>query len=154
MDSLSSSFIHLPLLQHPVLTSLSHAFAGNVYISGLIMILLNVGTSFLMQDMMPIAQRLFSNVWVRRLVFFAIFFTATRDLPASLLLTLAFILLVDVFLNKDSAYYLIPDDGESTSPHESFGNPSTPSRSNRPLGFDAFQQRVAQFNRLSRYHDL
>ena len=162
MDPLSSSFIHLPILQHPFLTSLSQAFAGNVYISGLIMILLNVGTSFLMQDMMPIAQRVFSNVWLRRLVFFAIFFTATRDLPASLLLTLAFILLVDVFLNKHSAYYLIPDDDESTEsttssastdPRESFNNPATPSRTTRGLGYGAFQQRVAQLNRLSRYNE-
>ena len=74
------------------------------------MILLNVGTSFLMQDMMPLAQRVFANVWVRRLVFFAIFFTATRDLVASVLLTVAFTLLVDVFLNEQSAYYLLPDE--------------------------------------------
>ena len=106
----TASLLHLPLLQHPFLASLSQAFAGNVYISGLVMILLNVGTSFLMQDMMPLAQRVFANVWVRRLVFFAIFFTATRDLVASVLLTVAFTLLVDVFLNEQSAYYLLPDE--------------------------------------------
>ena len=106
----SASLLHLPLLQHPFLASLSQAFAGNVYISGLVMILLNVGTSFLMQDMMPLAQRVFANVWVRRLVFFAIFFTATRDLVASVLLTVAFTLIVDVFLNEQSAYYLLPDE--------------------------------------------
>ena len=106
----TASLLHLPLLQHPFLASLSQAFAGNVYISGLVMILLNVGTSFLMQDMMPLAQRVFANVWVRRLVFFAIFFTATRDLVASVLLTVAFTLLVDVFLNERSAYYLLPDE--------------------------------------------
>jgi hypothetical protein len=106
----TASLLHLPLLQHPFLASLSQAFAGNVYISGLVMILLNVGTSFLMQDMMPLAQRVFANVWVRRLVFFAIFFTATRDLVASVLLTVAFTLLVDMFLNERSAYYLLPDE--------------------------------------------
>ena len=105
----TTSLLHFPLFQHPFLASLSQAFAGNVYISGLVMILLNVGTSFLMQDMMPLAQRVFANVWVRRLVFFAIFFTATRDLVASVLLTVAFTLLVDVFLNERSAYYLLPD---------------------------------------------
>ena len=175
----TASLLHLPLLQHPFLASLSQAFAGNVYISGLVMILLNVGTSFLMQDMMPLAQRVFANVWVRRLVFFAIFFTATRDLVASVLLTLAFTLLVDVFLNEQSAYYLLPDEyrtpaasgavgtGASTvdaaaqqdearaTARETFANPGGPAahvqQQQRGGGFAAFQQRAAQWDRLRRY---
>ena len=177
----TASLLHLPLLQHPFLASLSQAFAGNVYISGLVMILLNVGTSFLMQDMMPLAQRVFANVWVRRLVFFAIFFTATRDLIASVLLTVAFTLLVDVFLNEQSAYYLLPDeyrtpavsnvvgggggvgatvdataqqdDARSTT-RETFANPVGPAvqvQQQRGGGFAAFQQRAAQWDRLRRY---
>ena len=152
---------------------------GNVYISGLVMILLNVGTSFLMQDMMPLAQRVFANVWVRRLVFFAIFFTATRDLVASVLLTVAFTLLVDVFLNEQSAYYLLPDeyrtpaasgaveaaastvdaaaqqDEARATARETFANPGSPTAhvqvQQRGGGFAAFQQRAAQWDRLRRY---
>lgn len=90
------------------LSTLSHAFSSNMYVSGLVMILLNVGTSYLMQDLMPIAHRIFSVLWVRRLVFFAIFFTATRDLKVSVLLMIVFTLLVDIFLNEDSDYCLIP----------------------------------------------
>jgi hypothetical protein len=174
----TASLLNLPLLQHPFLASLSQAFAGNVYISGLVMILLNVGTSFLMQDMMPLAQRVFANVWVRRLVFFAIFFTATRDLVASVLLTVAFTLLVDVFLNEQSAYYLLPDeyrtpaasgavgggdavgaaastvDARATA-RETFANPGGPAAhvqmQQRGGGFAAFQQRAAQWDRLRRY---
>ena len=176
----TTSLLHLPLLQHPFLASLSQAFAGNVYISGLVMILLNVGTSFLMQDMMPLAQRVFANVWVRRLVFFAIFFTATRDLVASILLTVAFTLLVDVFLNEQSAYYLLPDeyrtpaasgaveaaastvdaaaqqDEARATARETFANPGGPAarvqqQQQRGGGFAAFQQRAAQWDRLRRY---
>jgi len=121
----TASLLHLPLLQHPFLASLSQAFAGNVYISGLVMILLNVGTSFLMQDMMPLAQRVFANVWVRRLVFFAIFFTATRDLVASVLMTVAFTLLVDVFLNEQSAYYLLPDEYRTPAASGAVGGSGT-----------------------------
>lgn len=90
------------------INALSHAFSSNMYVSALVMILLNVGTSYLMQDLMPIAHRIFSFVWVRRLVFFAIFFTATRDLKVSLLLMILFTLLVDIFLNENSEYCLIP----------------------------------------------
>ncbi len=102
MDSLFA------LLDTSVITPVAQAFSANIYVSGIVMVLLNVGTSYLMQDLMPIANRMFAFVWVRRLVFFAIFFTATRDLRVSVLLTIMFTLLVDVFLNEDSDYCLIP----------------------------------------------
>ena len=96
------------------ITALSQLFSSNVYVSGLIMLLLNVGTSYLMQDLMPIAHRIFSSYWVRRLVFFAIFFTATRDLRVSILMTILFTLLVDLFLNEQSEYCLIPYENRTT----------------------------------------
>lgn len=96
------------LLDTSVIAPVAQAFSANIYVSGIVMVLLNVGTSYLMQDLMPIANRMFAFVWVRRLVFFAIFFTATRDLRVSVLLTIMFTLLVDVFLNEDSDYCLIP----------------------------------------------
>ena len=106
--------------------ALSHAFSSNMYVSALVMILLNVGTSYLMQDLMPIAHRIFSFVWVRRLVFFAIFFTATRDLKVSLLLMILFTLLVDMFLNENSEYCLIPYEYRLPQPQ------MTNSQSQRP----------------------
>tara|TARA_Y200000002_G_C22671173_1_gene660102 strand:- start:133 stop:495 length:363 start_codon:yes stop_codon:yes gene_type:complete len=72
------------------------------------MILLNVGSSFLMQDIMPVMGRFFQNIWIRRLVFFAIFFTATRNLLTSILLTLIFTLIIDLFLNEKSSFCMIP----------------------------------------------
>ena len=96
------------------INALSQLFSSNVYVSGIIMLLLNVGTSYLMQDLMPIAHRIFSSYWVRRLVFFAIFFTATRDLRVSILMTILFTLLVDLFLNEESEYCLIPYENRTT----------------------------------------
>lgn len=98
----------LSMLEQNVFTPFAHSFSSNVYVAGVVMILLNVGTSYLMQDLAPLAHRVFSFVWVRRLVFFAIFFTATRNLLVSIVLTVVFTLLVDVFLNESSAYCLIP----------------------------------------------
>lgn len=100
------------------LTSLSTGMTTNTYVSGIIMILLNVGTSFLMQDIMPVAGRFFQHVWVRRLVFFAIFFTATRNLLTSLLLTLIFTLIIDLFLNEKSSFCMIPYEYRQNSASE------------------------------------
>ena len=112
------------------LSALSQAFSSNMYVSALVMILLNVGTSYLMQDLMPIAHRIFSVLWVRRLVFFAIFFTATRDLKVSLLLMIVFTLLVDVFLNEHSDYCLIPYEHRMSKPQQP-GTAPLPSHPNR-----------------------
>lgn len=103
----------------------AQAFSSNVYISGIVMILLNCGTSYLMQDITPITHRLFSSFWVRRLVFFAIFFTATRDLKVSLVLMVIFTLLVDMFLNEKSQFCLIPYQyRQQQSPEPSLPSPS------------------------------
>lgn len=93
-----------------VLSPFAHAFSGNMYVSGIIMILLNAGTSHLMRDLTPITDRVFSVVWMRRLVLFAIFFTAIRHLWISILLTLIFTLFIDVLFNENSSYCLIPYD--------------------------------------------
>lgn len=128
------ALFHMPLLHHPILTGLGQAFASNVYVSGLVMIMLNVGTSYLMQDLMPLAQRVFAYVWVRRLVFFAIFFTATRDLVASVLLTLAFVLLVDVLLNERSKYCVLPFEWRA---HATVGPEATGPEATGPEATDA-----------------
>ena len=82
--------------------------ATNKYTAGIMMIMLNVGTTYLVQDIMPLANRLFQHRWARRIIFFVIFFTATRDVFCSLVLTLACTLLLDFFLNERSRYCLIP----------------------------------------------
>lgn len=122
-----------PLLD---ITTLSQAFSSNVYVSALVMILMNVGTSYLMQDLMPIAHRIFSVLWVRRLVFFAIFFTATRDLKVSILLMIVFTLLVDLFLNENSEYCLIPYEHRLPQPHQ----PTQPVHAPAPPQQQAQQQ--------------
>ena len=80
----------------------------NKYTAGIMMILLNIGTSYLVQDIMPLANRLFQHRWARRIIFFVIFFTSTRDVFCSLVLTLTCTLLLDFFLNENSRYCLIP----------------------------------------------
>ena len=126
------SLLHVPFLESAFIGNMNAMIASNSYVSGLIMILLNVGTSYLMQDIMPLAQRVFSFVWTRRLVFFAIFFTATRDLVASVILTIIASVLLDVFLNEDSRYCLIPyeyrahaSDAMSRTPQSAVSSSST-----------------------------
>lgn len=118
--------VHLPRSLHPsshrratmdavyrlfhakVMAPLSDTFNSNVYVTSVVLIIMNMGSSYLMQDLVPLANRMFAYRWVRRIVFFAIMFTSTRNLAVSILLTLVFTLAVDVLLNESSAYCLLP----------------------------------------------
>ena len=132
----------LSTLEQNVFTPFAQSFSSNVYVAGVVMILLNVGTSYLMQDLAPLAHRVFSFIWVRRLVFFAIFFTATRDLLVSIVLTVLFTLLVDVFLNESSAYCLIPYEFRGAAPPVQHA-PETPAH-NAQNSVEAFGETTTQ----------
>ena len=78
------------------------------YVAAIVMLLMNMGTSFLMQDMAPIIQSVFRHVWMRRAVLFAIFFTATRNIVFSLMLTLVCTFVIDFAMNPASRFYMVP----------------------------------------------
>ena len=86
---------------------ITSSFSTNPVISGFVMLFLNVGTGFLMQDISPVVQNIFKHKWLRRLVFFAIFFTATRQLLISIGLTIICTLLLDYFFNAQSHFYIL-----------------------------------------------
>ena len=98
----------------------------NKYFTGIMMILLNIGSRYVAMDLSETQQRILSSVWVRRALVFTIVFIATRDIKVSLLLTLMFVILISGLFNGKSRYCILPksyleldknDDGE-ISPEE------------------------------------
>ena len=81
---------------------------NNQYVIGFMVLLMNFGMSHLAQDVMPVANRIFNHRWARRALLFVVFYTSTRNLVVSAVLTLATTLLLDALLNEDSRYCLIP----------------------------------------------
>lgn len=78
------------------------------YASALMMLTMNFGMTFVMQELAPITSRLFSFTPMRKIVLFAILFTGTRDIIATLVLLFIIILIFDFVLNEKSAWCLIP----------------------------------------------
>lgn len=76
--------------------------------SGIIMILLNIGSKYVTLDISKTQESFLSNIIIRRLLVFTIVFTATRDLIISLILTAVFIVLVSGLFNENSRTCLIP----------------------------------------------
>jgi uncharacterized membrane protein len=79
------------------------------FLNGVLVILANVGTNYLLQDIFPVANKLFKSFFMKKVVLFILFYMATRDVIVSVLLTICFSLMIDHFLNEKSRFCLIPE---------------------------------------------
>lgn len=66
------------------------------------MLLLNIGSRFVIEDISKSQEEWFSNQVLRRLVIFAICFIATRDVVTSVVLTAGFIIFTSGIMASDS----------------------------------------------------
>lgn len=76
--------------------------------SGIIMILLNLGSKYVSIDISKAQEKFLSNNIIRKFLIFTIVFTATRDIIISIFLTVFFIVLNKYILNEHSIVSLIP----------------------------------------------
>ena len=81
---------------------------NNKYFVGIIMILLNLGSKYISVELSQSQEKFLGSPIIRRLILFTVFFTATRDIWISFLLTAAFVILVSGIFHDDSFYCLIP----------------------------------------------
>ena len=78
------------------LTNLStiEKIATNKYFIGFVMITMNIGARFLIEELTPEQKKWINTQTFRRFIVFCAFFAATRDLLAAATLTIIFILFV------------------------------------------------------------
>ena len=68
---------------------------------GISMLLINIGSKYILMDMSPSYEAYLRNIVLRRLTIFALFFIATKDVLISICLTAAFVVLSSNMFNKD-----------------------------------------------------
>tara|TARA_A100001015_G_scaffold318617_1_gene439028 strand:- start:515 stop:892 length:378 start_codon:yes stop_codon:yes gene_type:complete len=93
------------------ITSINNSFDtlnNSKLFAGIIMILLNLGSRYIAQELSDTHEELLNNVIIRRIIVFTVAFTATRDIITSLILTAAFVILVSGIFNENSKYYILP----------------------------------------------
>ena len=66
----------------------------NKYFIGLMMIMVNIGARFIIDELNDEHRKIFKNLYFRRAVIFAVIFMATRDIIIAFVVTGIFILLV------------------------------------------------------------
>ena len=72
----------------------------NKYLLGIMMILINIGARFIVEDLSKEQRDLVNNHITRKIIVFLVFYIATKDLIASLTLTLIYILFMSDLLNE------------------------------------------------------
>tara|TARA_Y100000389_G_scaffold43467_1_gene38093 strand:+ start:40 stop:492 length:453 start_codon:yes stop_codon:yes gene_type:complete len=77
-------------------------------LSGITLLLLNIGSKYLILDISKSSQALLKLKIIRRLTLFSIFFVGTRDIILSFLLTSAFIIFSNGLFNEKSKYCILP----------------------------------------------
>lgn len=81
---------------------------NNSYFIGFMMIILNLGTKYLMQDFGFIIDFVFKNKLIKRIVLFTVFFVSTRNIKVSIILTGIVVLLTLELFNEKSKHCLFP----------------------------------------------
>jgi len=89
-------------------------FAGSPFVIGAMMLLLNVGSRYIVHEFSDNEEEYSQNILLRRLTILAVCFVGTRDLVTSLLLTACFVVLASGFLRGKSSFaregMMNPDD--------------------------------------------
>lgn len=84
--------------------------ASNKIFLGVTLIIMNMGSRFVIGDVTKVHEKLLSNEVVKKIVVFCIFFVTTRDIMISIILTFAFIVVLDGLMNEKSRFNLLPND--------------------------------------------
>ena len=85
-----------------------HYLNTSNYFIGLMMIFLNIGSRYFSQEFGSVLESVLNNQLVRSLLIFTIFFTTTRDIKTSIILTASFIIIVLELFNEKSKLCIIP----------------------------------------------
>ena len=86
----------------------SGSFFDNKYLIGIIMVIINLGARFIVNELNEDQRNMINSKYLRRSLIFLVIFMATRDIVISIILTVVVVLFIFEFFNSDSEYSLVP----------------------------------------------
>jgi hypothetical protein len=92
----------------PVLKNGLHSLNNSKVFTGIMMILMNVGSKYITVKLSPSQEAYFRNNIARELLIFVVCWMGTRDLLISIFLTASFYVLTQHLFNEDSRYCVLP----------------------------------------------
>ena len=82
---------------------------SSVYFSGIMMLMLNVGSKYITINLSKTQEALLKNKIMRQILIFSIIWIGTKDIIVSLGLTAVFIILADYLFNENSSFCVVPE---------------------------------------------
>lgn len=79
------------------------------FFAGIVMLVMNIGSKYAVVELSHSQETFMKYTLGRLLLIFSILWVGTRDIFSSLILTAAFVLLVDYLFNENSRYCIIPE---------------------------------------------
>lgn len=84
------------------------SFFDNKYLIGVIMVIINLGARFIVNELNEDQRNMINSKYLRRSLIFLVIFMATRDIVISIILTVVVVIFIFEFFNSDSEYSLVP----------------------------------------------
>lgn len=81
---------------------------SNKLFTGLIILMMNIGSKYVMLELSPTQEALVKNVITRQILIFCMVWLGTKDLIMSLILTAVFHVLTTYLFNENSRFCVIP----------------------------------------------
>ena len=91
-----------------ILRNFAHQLNTSKLFAGLVMIMLNIGSKYIVIKLSKSQEAYLRNTVARQLLIFSIIWMGTRDVIISIAMTAAFVVLTDHLFNEQSAYCVIP----------------------------------------------
>lgn len=93
--------------------SLEQYINTSPFISGCVMLIMNLGGRYIAMEVPDGMNNFFSKPWVRKITIMCVAFMATRNIKLSLILMLLFVLLSRFLMNENSKCCLIKTNKEN-----------------------------------------
>lgn len=77
---------------------------------GVTMILLNMGSKYVMADLGRIHEKVLSHEFAKKIIVFSMFFVATRDIFVAFILSVFYVILVDGLMHERRLFSLFPKE--------------------------------------------
>ena len=80
---------------------------NNKIVWGVTMLLLNMGSKYVMADLGKIHENVLTNEIAKKFIIFSMFFVATRDIMSSLLLSIFYIIVIDGIFHEKRNFSVV-----------------------------------------------
>ena len=91
-----------------VFNELFNTLNTSKFFIGIMMIILNIGSKYIGEELQKSHKNFFNTTIMRRLIIFTVVFIATKDVLISLIVTAIFVILVLNLFNTKSNYCILP----------------------------------------------